>query len=276
MGEENQTGKKTRGAGKAGGKMIYAKLYWSDLFSDTRSLSNEEMGIYIRLLGEQYLQKSPLPFSQKALQNICGISGHLFRKSVAPILVKFFNYTDKGFVNPRAAHEIDQYIKKYNDIKIIGEERWGKILTPAGVANPNFYAPVLLQISPEKASENGHKSEVRSHKSKEVSSNELTSSEKNRADKFAGQHAGLDGDEWRLLEGRLRKVAPAGEVEAMLDKARSARGPLAYLGAVVRKAEEKHAARSAGGKTLDADGNCTRCFFPVGACDCPPVSARTA
>jgi len=90
--------------------MNYYQHHIGDFIKDTSFLSNEETGIYLKLLWLYYDTEKPLPDSILSLTMKVGAKGN--QASVEGILNMFFTYEDGLWRNKRCDEEILNYRKK--------------------------------------------------------------------------------------------------------------------------------------------------------------------
>jgi len=114
--------------------MNYYQFHIGDYISHTRNLSLMEDLAYRRLLDECYLHEQPLNSGVEALARQIGMREHV--TEVKFILDCYFQWTDEGWVNTRAAQEIAKYKEYAAAGKRGAEKRWG------GHSHPN---PPLMQ-----------------------------------------------------------------------------------------------------------------------------------
>jgi len=114
--------------------MNYYQFHIGDYISHTRNLSLMEDLAYRRLLDECYLHEQPLNSGVESLARQIGMREHV--TEVKFILDCYFQWTDEGWVNTRAAQEIAKYKEYAAAGKRGAEKRWG------GHSHPN---PPLMQ-----------------------------------------------------------------------------------------------------------------------------------
>lgn len=114
--------------------MNYYQFHIGDYISHTRNLSLMEDLAYRRLLDECYLHEKPLNSGVEALARQIGMREHV--AEVKFILDCYFQWTDEGWINTRAAQEIAKYKEYAAAGKRGAEKRWG------GHTPPN---PPLMQ-----------------------------------------------------------------------------------------------------------------------------------
>jgi uncharacterized protein YdaU (DUF1376 family) len=100
--------------------MHYYRHHIGDFLKDTGHLSNEQMGIYLRMLWKYYLDEKPL-------QDDCEGIAFAMRsdeKTVRLILRHFFVLADQGWRHKRCDKEIVQYHSKSEKAKTSASARW--------------------------------------------------------------------------------------------------------------------------------------------------------
>ena len=105
------------------------RLYAADFDMDTNTWTNEEVGVYLRLLLSQWVNKD-LPADPKKLSKIARTSLKKFNFVFRSISHKFHENGDQKLVNLRLeAERVKQvnYFKKQSKSGMKGaEKRWGK------------------------------------------------------------------------------------------------------------------------------------------------------
>lgn len=100
--------------------MHYYKHHIGDFLKDTGHLSNDQMGVYLRMLWRYYLDEKPL-------QDDCEGIAFAMRsdeKTVRLILRHFFVLTDDGWRHKRCDVEIAEYHNKSEKAKTSASARW--------------------------------------------------------------------------------------------------------------------------------------------------------
>jgi uncharacterized protein YdaU (DUF1376 family) len=100
--------------------MHYYRHHIGDFLKDTGHLSNEQMGIYLRMLWKYYLDEKPL------LDDCEGIAFGMRsdEKTVRLILRHFFVLTEEGWRHKRCDQEIAEYHDKSQKAKNSASARW--------------------------------------------------------------------------------------------------------------------------------------------------------
>jgi uncharacterized protein YdaU (DUF1376 family) len=100
--------------------MHYYRHHIGDFLKDTGHLSNEQMGIYLRMLWKYYLDEKPL------LDDCEGIAFGMRsdEKTVRLILRHFFVLTEEGWRHKRCDQEITEYHDKSQKAKNSASARW--------------------------------------------------------------------------------------------------------------------------------------------------------
>lgn len=104
--------------------MHYYQFNIGDYLSHTRHLSPIEDICYRRALDYYYLHENPLPLNVKNLARLLLLSE--YEKQLEVVLDEFFDYTENGFINPRADKEIQQYQGFAEAGKRGAAKRWSK------------------------------------------------------------------------------------------------------------------------------------------------------
>ena len=89
------------------------QFYASDFLTDTQSWDIEEVGIYIRLLSNQWLNKG-LPNDKKRLARIAGCDDKIFKKAWVILGFKFLLEND-GFLRNPKIEETRNIQKKFSE-----------------------------------------------------------------------------------------------------------------------------------------------------------------
>lgn len=93
------------------------RLYASDFYMDTITWTNEEIGVYLRLLLSQWVN-GPLQKDEKKLAKIAKISPKKFQKVFPVISHKFKEKGENEIYNERLEHERE---KQLNYKKLLSE-----------------------------------------------------------------------------------------------------------------------------------------------------------
>jgi uncharacterized protein YdaU (DUF1376 family) len=99
------------------------QFYAQDFYTGTLGMSNEAVGIYIRMLCYQWIHGG-IPSNRKTLENFLGISSYKFRKNFAEIAKKFKLGRDKVLRNPRL-EEVRRNQQRYSEIQAKRGQRGG-------------------------------------------------------------------------------------------------------------------------------------------------------
>ena len=85
--------------------MIWYKFHIGDYIVETLHLADAEDLAYRRLLDCYYISEQPLPLDLAAVARRVRLDEDV----VVPVLEKFFERTDEGYINARADKEITRY-----------------------------------------------------------------------------------------------------------------------------------------------------------------------
>jgi len=119
--------------------MHYYTHHIGDFLKDTGHLSNEQMGIYLRMLWRYYLDEKPL-------QNDCESIAFAMRsdeKTVGLILRHFFVLEDGGWRHKRCDNEIKLYHDKKEKAVASANARWSNAKPMRPHTERNADAPVF-------------------------------------------------------------------------------------------------------------------------------------
>lgn len=97
---------------KQRGRMTYAPLYIEDFKSGCEDLTNEEIGVYLRILFEIYEAMGPIEFDERRLAKRLNSRPHKARAMVENLICKRKLYlTPAGLIsNHRAEDEISKFV----------------------------------------------------------------------------------------------------------------------------------------------------------------------
>ena len=111
------------------GKMPAFPLYAADFDMDTNTWTNDEVGVYLRLLLSQWVN-GPLPNDTKKLAKIVRISPKKFQNVFNNISHKFHKNGDNLLYNKRLEEERKNKVNYLEHQAKVGregaEKRWGK------------------------------------------------------------------------------------------------------------------------------------------------------
>lgn len=136
--------------------MHYYKHHIGDFLKDTGHLSNDQMGVYLRMIWRYYLDESPL-------QDDCESIAFAMRsdeKTIGLILKHFFVLTDEGWRHKRCDQEISEYHNKSEKAKTSALARWN---------NANALQPDSERKADEPKNDANHKPLTINHKPKRES-----------------------------------------------------------------------------------------------------------
>lgn len=102
--------------------MHYYKHHIGDFLKDTGHLTNEQMGVYLRMLWRYYLDEIPLPDDCEGIAFACCAD----EKTVRLLLRHFFTLTDDGWRHDRCDREIQEYHGKSDKARDSAKARWEK------------------------------------------------------------------------------------------------------------------------------------------------------
>jgi uncharacterized protein YdaU (DUF1376 family) len=119
--------------------MHYYRHHIGDFLKDTGHLSNEQMGIYLRMLWKYYLDEKPL------LDDCEGIAFGMRsdEKTVRLILRHFFVLAEDGWRHKRCDQEIAEYHDKSQKAKNSASARWNNPSAMRTHTGRNADAPLL-------------------------------------------------------------------------------------------------------------------------------------
>lgn len=100
--------------------MHYYRHHIGDFLKDTGHLSNEQMGIYLRMLWKYYLDEKSLPDDCEGI----AFGMRSDEKTVRLILKHFFVLSDDGWRHKRCDQEIAEYHSKSEKAKNSATARW--------------------------------------------------------------------------------------------------------------------------------------------------------
>jgi uncharacterized protein YdaU (DUF1376 family) len=104
-------------------------LYIADYLGDTMHLNGAQHGAYLLLLMHHW-RNGPLPDDEAQLASIARTDINVWRKAIAPIVMKFFDLGDEGFTQKRLIAERDFASDLTDKRAIAGKagatKRWGK------------------------------------------------------------------------------------------------------------------------------------------------------
>lgn len=138
--------------------MHYYQFHIGDYKSHTHHLSIFEDLAFRRLLDHYYLHE--LPIKQRDIARQIGMKD--YEQDVLTVLEEFFVSTEKGYINPRADREIEQFRSFAEAGKRGAAKRWSK---------PAHSPPIQGANSPPNATPiatNNHEPITNNHKPKEI------------------------------------------------------------------------------------------------------------
>lgn len=100
--------------------MHYYKHHIGDFLKDTGHLSNEQMGVYLRMIWRYYLDEKPLEDDCEGI----AFAMRSDEKTVRLILRHFFALTAEGWRHKRCDAEINEYHSKSEKAKTSAFARW--------------------------------------------------------------------------------------------------------------------------------------------------------
>ena len=86
-------------------------MWWSDYFADTRSLSGDEHGAYLQLIGEYWMNGGPLVDDDGELARSCNFSAQKWKK-ISTKVKKYFIKKDGLLIHNRIETELEKARKK--------------------------------------------------------------------------------------------------------------------------------------------------------------------
>lgn len=104
--------------------MKFYKRYMGDYARDTKHLTMLQHGAYTLLLDAYYATKKPLPKEENIIFRIVSAQKRSEKESVSLILKEFWELTNEGWINARAAKEISESIEKSENNRKSANKRW--------------------------------------------------------------------------------------------------------------------------------------------------------
>lgn len=86
-------------------KNLWFPFYPDDYLSDTQELSTEDHGAYLLIIIELYRAGGELPYDEKMLRRITGLSAYKW-KSFSKIFDKYFEKISQKFHHPRVSEQL--------------------------------------------------------------------------------------------------------------------------------------------------------------------------
>lgn len=87
------------------GKHVWFPFYFDDYLADTHGLTTEEHGAYLLILIELYRAGGELPYDEKMLRRITGLSAYKW-KNFCKIFDKYFEKISQKFHHPRVTEQL--------------------------------------------------------------------------------------------------------------------------------------------------------------------------
>jgi uncharacterized protein YdaU (DUF1376 family) len=119
--------------------MHYYRHHIGDFLKDTGHLSNDQMGVYLRMLWRYYLDEKPLKDDSESIAFAMRSDG----KTVGLILHHFFVLQDDGWSHKRCDKEIADYHAKKEKAANSANARWKDANAMRTHTERNADAPVL-------------------------------------------------------------------------------------------------------------------------------------
>ena len=119
--------------------MHYYRHHIGDFLKDTGHLSNDQMGVYLRMLWRYYLDEKPLKDDCESIAFAMRSDG----KTVGLILHHFFVLQDDGWRHKRCDKEIADYHEKKGKASNSANARWSNANAMRTHTERNADAPVL-------------------------------------------------------------------------------------------------------------------------------------
>ena len=119
--------------------MHYYRHHIGDFLKDTGHLSNDQMGVYLRMLWRYYLDEKPLKDDCESIAFAMRSDG----KTVGLILHHFFVLQDEGWRHKRCDKEIADYHEKKEKAANSANARWKDANAMRTHTERNADAPVL-------------------------------------------------------------------------------------------------------------------------------------
>jgi len=105
--------------------------------ADTQDLTNEELGVYFRLICYAWKKEAYLPKDQERLQRI-GQNCH--PKTIQYLLKQFFIEDDNGFYCKAQKEEFEWVVEKSEKAKVSADKRWEKTQSDRNANYSNNYS----------------------------------------------------------------------------------------------------------------------------------------
>ena len=119
--------------------MHYYRHHIGDFLKDTGHLSNDQMGVYLRMLWRYYLDEKPLKDDCESI----AFAMRSDAKTVSLILQHFFVLQDEGWRHKRCDKEISDYHEKKGKAANSANARWSNANAMRTHTERNADAPVL-------------------------------------------------------------------------------------------------------------------------------------
>ena len=103
------------------GKSPAFRLYASDFYMDTQTWSNEEVGVYLRLLLYQWINGS-IPNDDKKMRKICSLSARKWSKIWPNISHKFVTKNEQNLIKLRLEEEREKQLKYKEKLSKAGKK----------------------------------------------------------------------------------------------------------------------------------------------------------
>ena len=121
-------------------KMHYYRHHIGDFLKDTGHLSNDQMGVYLRMLWRYYLDEKPLKDDCESI----AFAMRSDAKTVGLILHHFFVLQDDGWHHKRCDKEIADYHAKKEKAANSANARWNDANAMRTHTERNADAPVWM------------------------------------------------------------------------------------------------------------------------------------
>ena len=119
--------------------MHYYRHHIGDFLKDTGHLSNDQMGVYLRMLWRYYLDEKPLKDDCESIAFVMRSDA----KTVSLILQHFFVLQDEGWRHKRCDKEISDYHEKKGKAANSANARWSNANAMRTHTERNADAPVF-------------------------------------------------------------------------------------------------------------------------------------
>lgn len=152
--------------------MNFYKRYMGDIQAKTGNLSLAEFGAYDRLLDHYYSTEQAIPADDGECYRICRAMSKEERKAVDKVVARFFELTDKGYVQSKAEEQIAKALPLIEAARENGK-KGGRPPKPKTQPEPSGFPNGTQQEPSAKASQSQSQTHSPSLRSGEVGSDAL-------------------------------------------------------------------------------------------------------